>query len=875
VGGSIAALAISWKQWSVPVVSPASSTQFSLIAAWRRRWLGAVAVALSLPTVSGAVVPYGHDEFTLHLWHFDEAGPPFKDRAASGLDLLGLHNHAQTGLPSLAGLGTAVSFNHDAGGWRGSSGFKGAIVLAMPELADGPTDNVPADFRFAGVDGAFTYEALVRFGVLPADAGMVGMSLISMEGDSSSRRVFNFRIESAGFLAFLPLATSGGAMAAIPLTGPHAVNTTDWFHLAVTYDGNEGAANNLTLYWTRLDDAHPSAHLLGRGTMAADLGPEGADFAIGNEARAQYNNAEAEPFRGVIDEVRISSVARDPSDFVFVAPELRKRHGTVSGQAAVEKPAGLELSGMVLDGKTVTLPPPGESLSLPPGLHTLSFDFGIPPQNPHDPVTLRCRLKGLDERWNESGRGMSMSCEVLDEKGAVVSLVQLPVLGASRGWQTSWEDAALQPRSEPLHVPDTGRSVRITLASGADDTTGVFVIDDLNLIMKSGGGEGISLWENSSFDEGSRMDTPAGLPKGWVREGSAPTIARMVTTAAGPSLALVDGDQVASGVWTATCKLPRIARGGTTMLLKWNEMFNVIGGGLHRATFMNVPPGNYAFEAIAASTQEVRGASHVSLPFTVRSPITDRPWFWALVAALVVGSLAVGMVAQLRQQAARRLHRMRLQNALAQDRARIARDLHDDLGTRVTLLTMNVSLAQRDLEQSPAEARRHLGNLSTAARELVTAMDGMVWAVDPANDTLDHLGEQLARLAQEIFRDSPVRCLVQIPHVLPERTLRSDFRNHLALAVKEALHNILRHAGPCDATLALELPGERLEIVIRDTGSGFDPLSPAAGNGLKNLVHRLHELDGTCCIESQPGQGTCVTLLCPLPPNSGKPTIHS
>lgn len=835
----------------------------------------ALVAAVTILTPRAAILPNEPDAHTLHLWHLDETQAPFRDRAEGGMDLQGLLNGAKAGETGLAGLGSCLSFHHDVGGWRGSSGFQGAILLAMPALADGPADNVPNDFRFAGPDGAFTYEALVRFDVLPADAGMVGMSLISMEGDSSSHRVFNFRIESAGFLAFLPLAAAGGAMAAIPLTGPHAVNTTDWFHLAVAYDGNEGAANNLTLYWTRLDDTHPSAHLLGRGTMAADLGPEGADFAIGNEARAQYNNAEAEPFRGVIDEVRISSVARDPSDFLFVAPELRKRPGTVSGPAGVEKPSGLELSGMVLDGKTVALPPPGEALSLPPGLHTLSFDFGIPPQNSHDPVTLRCRLKGLDERWDESGRGMSMSCEVLDEKAAVVSLVQFPVLGASRGWQTSCEDSALQPRSEPLQVPETGRSIRITLASGADDTTGVLVIDDLNLIMKSGSGEGISLWENSGFDEGSRMDTPAGLPKGWVREGSAPTIARIVTTAAGPSLALVDGDQVASGVWTATCKLPRIAKGGTTMLLKWSEMFNVIGGSLHRATFMNVPPGNYAFEAIAASTHDVRGASHVSLPFTVRSPITDRPWFWALVAALVVGSLAVGLVAQLRQQAARRLHRMGLQNALAHDRARIARDLHDDLGTRVTLLTMNVSLAQRDLEQSPEEARRHLGNLSAAARELVTAMDGMVWAVDPANDTLDHLGEQLARLAQEIFRDSPVRCLVQIPHVLPERTLRSDFRNHLALAVKEAFHNILRHAGPCEATLALELPDGQLKIVIRDTGRGFEPLSPAAGNGLKNLVHRLYELNGTCTIDSQPGQGTCVTLCCPLPADSSKPAIPS
>lgn len=829
-----------------------------------------IALSGSAHAGPGELTPYRTDARTLHLWHLDENGPPFPDAAKDGTPLLGLLNGAAPGQPSIPRLGNSISFNHDAGGTRGQLNFKGAILLAAPKLAAGDADNAPRSFRYQGADGAFTIEALLHFDVLPSKTGAVAMDVVTMDGEDKNR-IFNFRVESAGFLAFIPLSVSGGALAAIPTTGAHAVNTTDWFHVAVTYDGNEASANNLKLYWTRLDAPQNTAHLIGRGTLAEDLGGL-ADFAIGNEGREMPNNSEAEPFRGRIDEVRISSVARDPSDYLFV-PEASRRTSAGPGGAADSSPIDLRISSMFLDGRPVSMPVAKGKLSLPPGLHRLGFDFGIPAERIQGAVNLRCRLKGLDDRWIESGRGMTMTCEVLDERGDVLSLFQFPVLGASRGWQTSIEDSAMSPRSEPIQVPAGSKSLRITLSSGAEDTTGTFVVDDLNLLMPGGDGKRVALLGNAGFEKGTATDKPEGVPDGWARGKVGPEIARIEKSAFGPSLALVDGDLGTSGSWTGTVKLPPIAEGGVTMLLKWNEMFNVIAGSLHRATFANVPPGDYTFEAVAASPQSSSVGNHVELPFEIRPPVTSRPWFWALVAASVVGSLALGIVAQLRQKSARKLDRLRVVNALARDRARIARDMHDDLGTRITLMSMNASLAQRELDKSPESTKRHLGNLNSAARSLVTAMDDLVWAIDPKNDTLDHLGEHIVRLVEEVFRESEIRCEVDIPHVLPECTLYSDFRHHVSLAVKEALHNILKHAGPCEASVAMTVDHETLTITIRDTGRGFDVASPEAGNGLENLKHRMSDVGGTCLVDSAPGKGTRTVLTCPLPssPPSEKP----
>ena len=139
------------------------------------------------------------------------------------------------------------------------------------------------------------------------------LDIITMEGDSNER-IFNFRIEKSATpaLNFLVLPNSGvnssatGYQAAIPLTGPHALATNVWFHVAVTYNGNAGAGNNLALSWTRLDAGTTAANLIGSSSLPADFTLTNGDFALGNDARA--GNGENEVFPGLLDEVRISRV---------------------------------------------------------------------------------------------------------------------------------------------------------------------------------------------------------------------------------------------------------------------------------------------------------------------------------------------------------------------------------------------------------------------------------------------------------------------------------------------------------------------------------------------------------------------------------------
>ncbi len=829
--------------------------------------LGGLAAADDGPSFQ----PNQPDAHTLHLWHLDESKAPFADAADPATPLEGQFNGAMADQASLPGLGRGVSFLGLAGGTPGGSDLAGAIVTSRPGLAFGPGDNVDPGFRYFGPQGAFTYEAVLKFDILPGDARVIACSLISMEGDNADR-VFNFRIEKEGFLSFIPLPHSGAGglgLATIPVTGPHAIDTGHWFHAAVTYDGKAGVANNLKLYWTRLGPGLKSAHLIGSGTLSGGFNGTSGDFAIGNEARSFPGNAEAEPFPGTLDEVRISGVARHPSDFFFVPPELRtgpEAAAALAAEGGDRTRLELKLANVLVDASSARIPGGKEPvLRLGSGLHRLDFDFGF--EHLDGAVKLRCQLEGIDDRWQETELGMSLVCEALDAKNQILSQTRFPFIGRSSGWVTSLEDSELSHRIEPVYVPAGTASLSLSISSGSPDTTGFVAID--NLALGVPGTTGDSLWQNGRLVADESTSRAAGVPAGWRREGSDPAIARLVLRPGHPLLGLVDGDQENHGGWTSTQALvPPGVRGGT-LALSWDEAFNVVGGSLHRATYLNVPPGRYLFRAIGLTGDATPLGAGLSLPVVIDPPFWKRAWFGPAAAAAAVALAAAGILLRLRRRSKRRLQELRFQNALEQDRTRIARDLHDDLGTRVTVLNLTASLARRDLEADPAKARRHLDKMSDSARELVVAMDDLVWAVDPAHDTLDHLASHLTRLADEMFRESAVRCRLDIPAMLPARPLGAQFRHHVSLAVKESLHNVLRHAGPCEVHLSLEFDGSRIILTIRDTGRGFDLDAPPEGHGLDNAPARIREIGGSYTIDSSPGGGTCIVMICPLP---GDPT---
>jgi len=235
-------------------------------------------------------------------------------------------------------------------------------------------------------------------------------------------------------------------------------------------------------------------------------------------------------------------------------------------------------------------------------------------------------------------------------------------------------------------------------------------------------------------------------------------------------------------------------------------------------------------------------------------------WFFALMAALVLAAVGGTVRVVEKRKYQLRLQRVEQQNALEQERARIAQDLHDELGSLLTRISLLGGLLKAD-KDSPAQVETHAGKISQSADQTVRALEEIVWAVRLGSDTLQSLVEYLAHFGNELFEEGPVRCRLDLPADVPPRSLPPDVRHNIFLIAKEALTNVLKYAGGTVVHVQVKTDGRNFKMVIADDGKGFDMNAPAPnnqGNGLENMRRRAEAVGGRLVVTSGPGQGTRV-----------------
>ena len=233
-------------------------------------------------------------------------------------------------------------------------------------------------------------------------------------------------------------------------------------------------------------------------------------------------------------------------------------------------------------------------------------------------------------------------------------------------------------------------------------------------------------------------------------------------------------------------------------------------------------------------------------------------WFNTLAAAAVL--VAVGTTVRLveKRKYQQRLRRIEQESALERERSRIAQDLHDELGSSLTRISLLSDLVRAD-KDNPTQVALHAGKLSLSASQTVRSLEEIVWAVRPGSDTLQSLVDYITHFAGELFEGTPTRCRLDVQAELPTLTLPPDVRHNIFLIVKETLTNTLKHAGATEVNLQIKAAPHRLNIAVADNGRGFDVHAVAAAgkrNGLENMRRRAQAVDGQLNLTSVPGQGT-------------------
>lgn len=195
------------------------------------------------------------------------------------------------------------------------------------------------------------------------------------------------------------------------------------------------------------------------------------------------------------------------------------------------------------------------------------------------------------------------------------------------------------------------------------------------------------------------------------------------------------------------------------------------------------------------------------------------------------------------------------QRLLNLERARIARDIHDDFGTRLTGLVLESEIAQSELAEE-AKARPHFSRISDGLREALETMDEILWAVNPRRDTVSDFVTYVCEYAQNFLQPTSIQCLLDVEPDMPSLDFDLPLRRSLLLAVKEAINNAAKHSGAAKMLLKIHRQESGLAVIVEDDGRGFNPMQTGnERNGIGNMIQRMAEVGGQCVVVSEPGKG--------------------
>lgn len=292
------------------------------------------------------------------------------------------------------------------------------------------------------------------------------------------------------------------------------------------------------------------------------------------------------------------------------------------------------------------------------------------------------------------------------------------------------------------------------------------------------------------------------------------------------------------------------------------------------ATYQHLPPGTYRFQVTACGESGTWNRDGASLAITCLPTFWETRWFLSLMILGAAAAIAAAVRLVTHRRMLRKLERLERQHALEQERTRIARDIHDEVGSSLTKISGLAEMLNQQAEAA-GECNSPVRNIAETANRTIQAMDEIVWAVNPKNDTLEEMAGYLVYFAREFLRTTNIVSDFDVPLTLPEPNLpvSAEVRHNLLMAVKEALNNAVKHARAHQIRLSLALTQDVLTIQVEDDGGGFDPASSvSSGNGLEIMRKRLRAINGDLKVKSAPGRGTTVQMSLRLAPNAAKPS---
>jgi len=275
----------------------------------------------------------------------------------------------------------------------------------------------------------------------------------------------------------------------------------------------------------------------------------------------------------------------------------------------------------------------------------------------------------------------------------------------------------------------------------------------------------------------------------------------------------------------------------------------------------NLSAGKYILKVKAFFPSTSYSSAEFSYPFEITPPWWQTWWFRIISALFLIGLLFAASRFYYKRKLERQMATLEKQQAVEKERTRIATDMHDDLGaglSRIKFLSETIGIKKQ--QQQPIE--EDISKIREYSHEMIDKMGEIVWALNEKNDSLTDLLSYSRSYAMEYLSQAGIGCEVKTPENFPVIFLSGEFRRNIYLVLKEALHNIVKHAQASQVRIRIETD-QNLVIVIKDNGVGFDnnnvrPFS----NGLSNMKKRMKDIGGNLEIKNE--NGVAVVLSAPM-----------
>ncbi len=282
------------------------------------------------------------------------------------------------------------------------------------------------------------------------------------------------------------------------------------------------------------------------------------------------------------------------------------------------------------------------------------------------------------------------------------------------------------------------------------------------------------------------------------------------------------------------------------------------------ARYLNLKPGRYAFKVLASDSNGVWSEQGKTFYFEIAAFWWQTFLFKCFAILSIIAFMAYLIRLWLAQKWNEQKSKLEKELAILQEHERISADLHDDIGSTLSSISVYSELADKYYESRPEKSHEIVHQISVQTRELMTRIEDIIWSLKPHDPDKSTLRSRIMDYAVELLSGKNVGYTIEVDHEVDELLKEPFTRKNILLIIKEAIHNSAKYSKASLVNIAVKTSAERVEVRIEDNGVGIDMAKARNGNGLGNMKKRSEDIGGAFLLHSFPGKGTTIEVVIPM-----------